>query len=104
MARILCLDLLGTNVTAKNVSFDKGYSYSPSDINWFWEFIKKKYGDALKNALRGADFNNWVKELHETQILERCALIPERKILDTHYPVITSVAHKIQWITYQRQC
>ena len=37
----ICLDLLGTNVTAKKVSFDKGYSYSPSDINWFWEFIKK---------------------------------------------------------------
>ena len=52
--------------------------FAPSDINWFWTFIKRKYGEALKTAPTGTDFSEWVKKLHEKQIRDRRAPIPER--------------------------
>ncbi|EFX67030.1 hypothetical protein DAPPUDRAFT_115788 [Daphnia pulex] len=52
--------------------------YTPSDVKWFWTYLKSKYGDAVKNAPTGTAFSKWVKELHEKQDRERRAPIPER--------------------------
>ncbi len=62
---------------AKYFTFEK--AYTPSDINWFWEFIKTKYGDAFKSAPEGEDFFNWVKELHEKQVRERRVTVPQER-------------------------
>ncbi len=52
--------------------------YTPSDVKWFWNFLKRKYGPMVKNAPTGTQFSDWVKQLHVKEDRERRAPIPER--------------------------